>query len=75
VVYGLEPAARSRLNALLVTGMFVGMAGGAALGSLALARAGALGVALLAAGAALLALGVRCWPQRAQALGESTCAA
>lgn len=75
VVYGLEPAARSRLNALLVTGMFVGMAGGAALGSLALARAGALGVALLAAGAAVLALVVRCWPQRAQATAGSTCAA
>jgi hypothetical protein len=63
------------LNALLVTGMLVGMSGGAALGSLALAHAGALGVALLAASAALLALGVRCWPQRAQAPAGSACAA
>lgn len=75
VVYGLEPAARSRLNALLVTGMFVGMAGGAALGSVAMARAGAMGVALVAAGAAMLALMVRCWPQRAGAEGRSACPA
>ncbi|MEZ4410294.1 MAG: MFS transporter [Polyangiales bacterium] len=32
-VYGLEPAARSRLNAVLLTGMFLGMASGAALGA------------------------------------------
>jgi predicted MFS family arabinose efflux permease len=67
LVYGLEPPARSRLNALLFTGMFVGMASGAALGSLALARAGTVGVAALATTTALLALAVRCWPQRAGA--------
>src|ERR1700712_4913037 len=37
IVYGIDPAARSRLNALLFTGMFIGMSSGAALGSLALA--------------------------------------
>ena len=36
LVYGLEPGARSRLNALLFTCMFIGMAAGAALGSLVL---------------------------------------
>ncbi len=59
IVYGLEPAARSRLNALLFTGMFVGMSAGAALGSLALAQWGWFGVAALATVASLGALAVR----------------
>ncbi|WP_145007408.1 MFS transporter [Pseudomonas oryzihabitans] len=61
-VYGLEPEARSRLNAVLFTGMFIGMASGAALGSLLLVRLGWGGVAGLALSAALLALLVRLWP-------------
>ena len=61
-VYGLEPEARSRLNAVLFTGMFIGMARGAALGSLLLARLGWSGVAGLALATALLALAVRLWP-------------
>ncbi|AXA65159.1 MFS transporter [Pseudomonas oryzihabitans] len=61
-VYGLEPEARSRLNAVLFTGMFIGMASGAALGSLLLARLGWSGVAGLALATALLALTVRLWP-------------
>ena len=40
LVYGLVPPARSRLNALLFTGMFIGMAAGGALGSPALAQWG-----------------------------------
>ncbi|HWU89952.1 MAG TPA: MFS transporter [Kofleriaceae bacterium] len=59
IVYGLEPAARSRLNALLFVGMFIGMALGAALGSLALARWGWLGVTALSTAAATAALIVR----------------
>jgi predicted MFS family arabinose efflux permease len=59
IIYSLEPAARSRLNALLVVSMFVGMASGAALGSMLLARWGWMGVTALAAGSALLALVVR----------------
>ena len=35
-----EPEARSRLNALLFTGMFIGMATGATLGSLVLSQGG-----------------------------------
>ncbi|GAC1038578.1 MFS transporter [Pseudomonas sp. No.117] len=65
-VYGLEPEARSRLNAVLFTGMFIGMASGAALGSLLLVRLGWSGVAGLALTAALLALLVRLWPARAR---------
>lgn len=59
VVYSLDPAARSRLNALLFTGMFVGMSAGAALGSLALAHWGWMGVVALATAAAGASLAVR----------------
>ncbi|WCM91289.1 MFS transporter [Acidovorax sp. NCPPB 2350] len=59
LVYGLEPAARSRLNALLVTGVFVGMAAGSALGAVALARWGWTGVVALATLASAGALAVR----------------
>lgn len=59
LVYGLEPAARSRLNALLFTGLFIGMATGAALGSLVLSRWGFAGVVALSTAAAVGALLVR----------------
>ncbi|MGZ5179894.1 MAG: MFS transporter [Ramlibacter sp.] len=61
IVYGLEPAARSRLNALLFTGMFIGMSSGALLGSVALAHAGWLGVIGVATASSVAALGVRRW--------------
>lgn len=56
LVYGLEPAARGRLNALLFTVVFIGMAVGSALGSKALELGGWPGVVALAtlAGAASL---------------------
>jgi predicted MFS family arabinose efflux permease len=44
IVYGLDPTARSRLNALLLGTMFVGMSVGSALGSIALDRFGWRGV-------------------------------
>ena len=53
VVYGLAAGARSRLNAVLVSVMFVGMAGGAALGSALLAAFGWRAVPVLGAVAAL----------------------
>ncbi len=59
IVFGIEPAARSRLNALLFTGMFIGMAAGAGLGSLVLAQWGWMGVVGLATVASAAALGVR----------------
>lgn len=59
LVYGLVPEARSRLNALLFTGVFLGMAAGGALGSLALAHWGWTGVAALATAAAGSSLLVR----------------
>jgi predicted MFS family arabinose efflux permease len=59
LVYGLDPAARSRLNALLFTGVFIGMASGSALGALALAQWGWSGVIGLACAASAAALAVR----------------
>lgn len=59
LVYGLEPPARGRLNALLFTGVFIGMAAGSALGSQALAVFGWPGVITLAMLAGLGSLLVR----------------
>lgn len=59
LVYGIDPGARSRLNAVLFVGMFTGMASGAGLGSLLFAQAGWYGALGLAASAAAAALVVR----------------
>ncbi|WP_164964026.1 MFS transporter [Rubrivivax sp. JA1026] len=64
LVYGLEPEARSRLNALLFTTIFVGMAAGSALGGLALTHGGWLGMVALASAASLGALVLRLRPLR-----------
>lgn len=58
VVYSLDPASRSRLNAVLVSAMFVGMATGAALGSALLAALGWRAVPVLGAVAALGAVAI-----------------
>ena len=62
IVYGIDPGARSRLNAVLFVGMFVGMAIGSALGALALAQWGWMAVTVLATASAAGALIVRLWP-------------
>lgn len=62
IVYGIDPPARSRLNAVLFTGVFVGMAAGAGLGSLALAQWGWMGVVVLATLVTIAALAVRMAP-------------
>ncbi len=67
IVYSLDPAARSRLNAVLVSSMFFGMSAGAALASQVLSRYGWSGVMCLGAAAASLALLVRLLPERAAA--------
>jgi predicted MFS family arabinose efflux permease len=59
IVYGLDASARSRLNAVLMTTLFVGMALGSALGSLLLAHEGWVGVTTLATLSSLAALGVQ----------------
>lgn len=63
IVYSLETTARSRLNAVLMGSMFIGMASGAWLGSQALTQWGWPGVCGLAALAGGLALTVRLWPK------------
>lgn len=62
IVYGLEPAARSRLNTVLLIGMFAGMVVGSALGSLLYASWGWGAITALATASALAALAVRLWP-------------
>lgn len=64
LVYGLEPQARGRLNALLFTVVFVGMAAGSALGSKVYSMAGWSGVVALAALAGLVALTIRVFDNR-----------
>lgn len=59
IVYSIEPAARSRLNAVLFVGMFTGMSSGALLGSVVLGQWGWQGVCVLALGSALAALAAR----------------
>lgn len=58
VVYSLDPASRSRLNAILVSAMFAGMASGAALGSALLAAWGWRAVPALGAAVALGAVAI-----------------
>ncbi|CAN0625873.1 Major facilitator superfamily MFS_1 [Burkholderia multivorans] len=59
IVYGIDPASRSRLNAVLFVGMFIGMAAGAAIGSALLAQWGWIAVIALAVSTSLTALAVR----------------
>ena len=59
LVYSLEPTARGRLNAVLFTGVFTGMASGSWLGSKAHAMAGWQAVVTLAAIMGLISLGIR----------------
>ncbi len=59
IIYGIDPAARSRLNSVLMTGSFTGMAAGSALGALLLAQWGWNGVVGLATLSAAAALAVR----------------
>ncbi|WP_199102519.1 MFS transporter [Aquitalea sp. ASV11] len=61
VIYRIDPAARSRLNAVLFVCMFIGMSLGSILASLLLAGYGWSAVTAFAALASLLALLVRCW--------------
>lgn len=59
IVYGLDPGARSRLNAVLFVGMFIGMAAGAAVASALLAQWGWISVMLMATVSASAACAVR----------------
>nr|WP_234479911.1 MFS transporter [Erwinia sp. S38] len=74
LIFGLEPAARSRLNALMFTGVFIGMAVGSALGSLMLERAGWPGVVVLLTVAGAGSFAVRMWGRSAETRDAITAA-
>jgi predicted MFS family arabinose efflux permease len=59
IVFGIAHEARSRANALLFTGMFIGMAAGSTLGSIMLSQWGWMGVTVLATAASASALLIR----------------
>lgn len=59
IVYGIDASARSRLNALLFTVMFIGMAIGSALAAWLFAQFGWMAVTALATATALAALALR----------------
>ncbi|KYQ95866.1 MFS transporter [Serratia plymuthica] len=65
IIYAINPAARSRLNAIMFTLVFIGMASGAALGSKVLESAGWPGVVLLATLASAGGLALRMLAKRA----------
>ncbi|MNV41158.1 hypothetical protein D3C71_1327860 [compost metagenome] len=65
IIYAINPAARSRLNAIMFTLVFIGMAGGAALGSKILEAAGWPGVVTLATLAAAGGLAMRLFAKTA----------
>lgn len=59
IIYSLDAAARSRLNAVLFTGMFIGMAVGSAVAAQLFAHFGWMAVTALATGTALAAFVLR----------------
>lgn len=73
LVYGIDPGARSRLNAVLIGAMFIGMSLGSWLGGLAMGQFGWRGVCLLAALAAAVALALRLSGGRAAAMKTARC--
>lgn len=75
IVYGIDPGARSRLNAVLMVSVFIGMAAGGALGSLALAHWSWIGVTVVATTAAVGALLLRVWPARRPRRDRAGCPA
>lgn len=59
IVYALDQNARSRLNTVFMTAMFLGGAAGAALASIAWSKAGWMGVCILGGALGLIALLIR----------------
>jgi len=64
IIYGLDQSAHSRLNAVLITGMFVGMSAGSSLSGWALQDWGWAGVTVLSTAATLAALAIRWLPSK-----------
>ncbi|WP_331375773.1 MFS transporter [Sinorhizobium chiapasense] len=65
IIYALNPEARSRLNTMFMTGMFLGGAGGSAIASIAWQNGAWLGVSLVGGVLPLLALGVKAFGKSA----------
>lgn len=65
IIYALNPEARSRLNTMFMTGMFLGGAGGSAIASVAWQNGAWLGVSLVGGVLPLLALGVKAFGESA----------
>jgi len=63
IVYAQDPGARSRLNAVLLSAMFLGMSTGAFVASRVFAHAGLSGVCAMSAAAAGAALALRLLPE------------
>lgn len=59
IVYGIDLNSRSRLNAILMTGMFIGMSLGAWLGGYVYGESGIIGFAALATSSCALVLGFK----------------
>jgi len=72
IIFSLEPAARSRLNALMFTGMFIGMAVGSALGSTIFEHAGWQGVVVLLTLSGLGSMAVRMTDKTRTTAGRQT---
>jgi predicted MFS family arabinose efflux permease len=66
IVYAQDPGSRSRLNAIFVSAMFLGMSTGAFVASRVFARAGLTGVCVMSALAASGALALRLLPDRTE---------
>jgi predicted MFS family arabinose efflux permease len=66
IIYALDPEARSRLNTIFMTGMFLGGAAGSALATLAWGYGAWPAVTVLGGLLAIVSLGVRLLDHRAQ---------
>ncbi|WP_459873378.1 hypothetical protein [Halomonas shantousis] len=64
LIFGLDPGVRGRINAIMFTVVFAGMALGSALGGAILGKWGWLGVVALATGVSFIALLIRLFDGR-----------
>ena len=71
VVYALAPQARSRINAVYMTGYFLGASLGSALGSWAWLQYGWLGTSLMGGALGLITLAVVLWDRHLVATGRA----
>ncbi|MES2746085.1 MAG: MFS transporter [Bdellovibrionota bacterium] len=68
IMYGLDSGARSRLNAIFATGLFLGMATGSVAGGFIYANYQTRGLAILMTSSCALAIVLKMWQLRSKAL-------